>query len=99
MKSKAEQDFQCFVFCEQLLNGEINYSDDDDIKDALQEYCFTEEWEENLIEALDDVSTFQLPLPDSLSSFLNNMMRQCELRISAYPEFHLFREKLKEKLR
>lgn len=73
--------------------------EDDDIRDYLQEYCFTEEWEERLIEALDSVGSFQIPLPEIFQFFLHSMMRQCELRIENYPEFHLFREKLKEKLR
>jgi hypothetical protein len=37
--------------------------------------------------------------PFQMREFLNLMMRECEMRIENLPEFQLFREKLKDKLK
>jgi hypothetical protein len=78
-----------YKFCEEL-ESRCDRLDEDDVE-QLEEYCFTEQWEERLSVANGD--------PFQMREFLNLMMRECEMRIENLPEFQLFREKLKDKLK
>lgn len=91
VKPPIVSDMQCHKLCEDLLDGTLDM--DDDIQEQLEEYCFDEYWESLMSEAFEDQEQ------ENINEFLNNMMREAEIRIENHPEYSIFKAKLMEKLK
>jgi hypothetical protein len=78
---------ECYELCEAILSGE---EDLEERRGDLDDYCFTEEWEDKLSAAIDDGIT---------NDFFNELMFECSRRLGEEPEYQMFKEELKKKLR
>lgn len=85
-----EKNLNRYKFCEECLNRS-DFSLDEEDFEQLEEFCFTLEWEEKLEEIKESQR--------ELKKFLKDMQRECEIRIENLPEYQLFKEKLKDKLK
>lgn len=87
IKPPISEIVECFELCEAILTG------DEDLEERradLDDYCFTEEWEDRLSSAIDDGTT---------DDFLNELMFECSRRMGLEPEYQMFKNELKKKLR
>lgn len=78
---------ECYELCEALLTGE---EDMEDRRGDMEDYCFTEDWEDKLSTAIDDGTT---------EDFLNQLKFECSRRLGEEPEYQMFKNELKKKLR
>lgn len=78
---------ECYELCEAILSGE---EDLEERRADLDDYCFTEDWEDKLSAAIDDGAS---------DDFLNELMFECSRRMGEEPEYQMFKEELKKKLR
>lgn len=56
----------------------------------LEDFCFTEDWENRLSAAVDD---------DLTDEFLRELMDECARRLAEEPEYQMFKDELKRKLK
>lgn len=81
---------ECYELADSILFGGA------DILDCLadlEDLCFTEDWENRLSDAIDEDS---LASPDD---FLNDLMVECSRRLGDQPEYQMFKDELKKKLK
>lgn len=76
-----------YELCESVLSGE---EDLDDKRTDLEDFCFTEAWEDRLLEAIDNETT---------SDFLTDLMVECSNRLGEEPEYQMFKDELLKKLK
>lgn len=76
-----------YELCESVLNGS---EDLEDKQMDIEDFCFTESWEERFSEAIDT---------ESVSDFLKDLMLECSRRLSEEPEYQMFKNELKKKLK
>lgn len=76
-----------YELCESVLTGEEEL---DDKQMDLEDFCFTEAWEDRLAEAIEE---------GTISDFLEELMLECSRRIGEEPEFDMFKDELKKKLK
>jgi hypothetical protein len=87
LKPPIQEILDCYELCE-AIQSEVE--DFEERRDDLEELCFTEEWEDKLSEAIEEGTTVD---------FLNDLMYECSRRLGEEPEYQMFKEELKKKLR
>jgi hypothetical protein len=87
IKPPIQEIVECYELCEAILSGDEAM---EERRYDLEEYCFTEDWEEKLSQAIDDGST---------DDFLNELMFECTVRLGQEPEYEMFKQEMKKKLR
>lgn len=85
-KPPIKEIVECFELCEALLSGDEDF---DDRRMDLEDFCFTEAWEDQLSAAVEDGV-----LPD----FLTELMIECSRRMGEEPEYQMFKDELMKKL-
>lgn len=78
---------ECYELCDSILSG------DEDLEERradLEDLCFTEYWEEKLSAAMDDGTT---------SEFFDELMIECANRLMEQPEYQMFKDELRKKLK
>jgi hypothetical protein len=78
---------ECYELCEAILTGE---EDMEERRGDLDDLCFTEDWEDKLTAAIED---------GTIDDFLNELMFECSRRLGQEPEYPMFKNELKKKLR
>jgi hypothetical protein len=87
IKAPIMEIIECYELCESLLNG------NDDLEERradLDDLCFTEDWEDRLSAAIDDGAT---------DDFYRELMLECTRRLGEEPEYQMFKDELKRKLK
>ena len=87
IKPPISEIIECYELCEAVLSGELDLEHS---RLDLEDLCFTEDWEDRLSAAIDDGTT---------EDFLNSLMFECSRRLGEEPEYQMFKEELKKKLR
>lgn len=86
IKPPISEIIECYELCEGVLSGELDL---EECRSDLDDYCFTEDWEDRLSASIDDGTT---------DDFLNALMFECSRRLGEEPEYQMFKEELKKKL-
>lgn len=86
LKPPIQEAIECFELCESILNGT---EDMEERRADLDDFCYTEDWEEKLSASIDDGTT---------DDFFQDLMRESSIRIEDCPEFPMFKKELKLKL-
>lgn len=87
IKPPISEIIECFELCKAILRGE---EDMEERRDDLNDYCFTEDLEDKLSAAIEDGTT---------DDFFNELMFECSRRLGEEPEYQMFKNELKKKLR
>lgn len=86
-KPKISEILECFELCDSLLTG---HADFDEKRYDLEDFCFTEAWEDKLSKAVDENTT---------DDFFKDLMIECSRRLGEEPEYRLFKTELQRKLK
>lgn len=87
IKPPIQEIIDCFELCEAIKEGN---DDIEERRDDLVDLCFTEHWEEQLSTSIDE---------GSLEGFLIELMIECSRRLGNEPEYQMFKDELKKKLK
>ncbi|CRK87910.1 CLUMA_CG001697, isoform A [Clunio marinus] len=78
---------ECYELSESILAME---EDLEERRADIDDLCFTEDWEDRLAAAIDDGTT---------DDFFNELMIECSRRLGEEPEYTMFKEELRKKLK
>lgn len=87
IKPPISEILDCYELCQSLMAGE---EDLEERRADLDDLCFTEDWEDRLSAAIDDGAT---------TDFYQELMLECARRLGEEPEFHMFKDELRRKLK
>lgn len=87
IKPPIQDLIDCFELCEAVKSG---MEDIEERRYDLEDFCFTELWEERLSSAID---------AGTIDEFLIELMIECSRRLGEEPEYQMFKEELVRKLK
>jgi hypothetical protein len=87
IKPPTQDLIDCFELCEAVKRG---IEDIEERRYDLEDFCFTELWEERLSTAIDE---------GTVEEFLIELMIECSRRLGEEPEYQMFKEELVKKLK
>lgn len=78
---------ECYELCDAIMTGE---EDLEERRADIDDYCFTEWWEDQLASAIDDGTT---------DDFFRELKAECTRRLGEEPEYQMFKDELRKKLK
>lgn len=84
IKPPISKIIECYELCDCLLSGIEGF---EDRKSDLQDFCFTEGWENQLKAAKNN----------TIHTFCHDLMGECSRRLGEEPEYQMFKEKCGKK--
>ncbi|KAG5670112.1 hypothetical protein PVAND_000395 [Polypedilum vanderplanki] len=83
----AQKIVECFELSEDILNG---MKDLEEFRADIDDLCYNEDWEDRLIQAIEDGTT---------DDFFHDLMRESGIRLENDPIFSAFKQELQNKLK